>query len=77
MEEAFHDPHVAARELLQEVEAGELGRIKEVAFPVKFSGFEHEEMRPPPRWGEHTEEVLKDLGCSDAEIASFREKDVV
>jgi len=77
MEEALHDPHVEARELLQEIVAGDLGKIKEVAFPVKFSGFKREEMRPPPRWGEHTEAVLKALGFSDEEIASLREKDVV
>jgi formyl-CoA transferase len=77
IEEALRDPHLEARGLLQEIEAGKLGRIKEVVFPAKFSGSRMKIKRPPPEWGQHTEEILKDLGYSVREIGSFKEKEVV
>ncbi|MDY6973538.1 MAG: CaiB/BaiF CoA-transferase family protein, partial [Thermodesulfobacteriota bacterium] len=77
LEEAIADCHVEKRGLLQEIEAGPLGKIKEVLFPPKFSGFKTQITRPPPQWGEHTEEVLKDVGCTQSEIALLRQKNII
>jgi len=77
MEEALNDPHLKARGLLKEIDAGELGTIREVLFPAKFSGFETEIRRPPPQWGQHTADVLDDLGYSETEIRSLREKKAI
>lgn len=77
VEEALNDPQVGDRELLQEIEASELGKIKEVVFPAKFSGTSLPILSPPPRWGEHTEEILQDLGFSNSEIALLKENKVV
>ncbi len=32
---------------------------------------------PPPALGEHTDDVLRDLGCTDGEIAALRQEGVV
>jgi len=77
MEEALNDPHLKARGLLKEIDAGHLGCIREVLFPAKFSGFNTEIKRPPPQWGQHTEDVLNDLGYSETEIRSLREKKAI
>jgi len=77
MKEALNDPHLKARGLLKEIDAGELGSIREVLFPAKFSGFETEIRRPPPQWGQHTDDVLDDLGYSETEIRSLREKKAI
>jgi formyl-CoA transferase len=77
IEEAVNDPHLQARSLLREIDAEGIGRIKEVAFPVQFSGFDTEIRRPPPKWGEHTNEILKELGYFEKEIASFRKQKVI
>lgn len=39
----------------------EIGNLKLVGSPLKFSDTPAEYRRPPPRLGEHTEEVLKGL----------------
>ena len=33
--------------------------------------------RPPPRLGEHTEEILGEFGYSDTEVADLRERQIV
>ena len=62
IEEALGDQHIKARGLLQKIDAGSLGSITEVLFPVKFSNMGTEIRTPPPQWGQHTEDILKDLG---------------
>lgn len=77
MEEALNDPHLKARGLLKEIDAGQLGNIREVLFPARFSGFKAEIKRPPPQWGQHTEDILNDLGYSGNEICLLRERKVI
>ena len=48
-----------------------------VAIPIKFSDFEFEIGRSAPRPGEHSAEVLKEVGYTDAQIAALREQRVI
>ena len=48
-----------------------------VALPIKFSDFAFEISRPAPQPGEHSEEVLKEAGCTDEQIAALRERGVI
>jgi len=74
--EALADPHVESRNILEEVEF--MGnRISEVAFPVKFRGIKPKVRMPPPKWGEHTGEILRDLGYSEGEVQGMKEKNVI
>ena len=41
---------------------------------MQFDGRGLEIRRPAPRIGEHTDEVFRELGLPDAEIARLREK---
>jgi crotonobetainyl-CoA:carnitine CoA-transferase CaiB-like acyl-CoA transferase len=77
MEEALNDPHVEAREQLERIDAGPLGSIREVLFPAKFSGFQPHIRKPPPSWGEHTDEILGEIGYVESDIKRLREKKIV
>lgn len=59
--EAFDLPQAAARYMVLEVEHPSAGTIKLAGFPYKFSHTPAEIRRPPPRLGEHTQEILEEL----------------
>jgi crotonobetainyl-CoA:carnitine CoA-transferase CaiB-like acyl-CoA transferase len=60
--DALADPQVAAREMVIAIEHPDLGTIKNLGNPVKLSASPAEVRLPPPRLGEHTDEVLKEFG---------------
>jgi crotonobetainyl-CoA:carnitine CoA-transferase CaiB-like acyl-CoA transferase len=51
--------------------------LTSLAPPVKFSEFEFAIRRPAPGRGEHTEEILREAGYRDAEIAALRGDGVI
>jgi alpha-methylacyl-CoA racemase len=71
--EALSDPQLAHRGLL--AEAG--GRRVGPGPAVKVSGHDPGTLAPAPALGEHTEEVLSDLGSSLEEIEKLRSSGVV
>ncbi|WP_432970402.1 CaiB/BaiF CoA transferase family protein [Dactylosporangium sp. CA-233914] len=58
--EALADPQVGARELVSYHDHPRLGRVGQVASPVRFGDAAHRNA-PGPGLGEHTREVLTDL----------------
>jgi crotonobetainyl-CoA:carnitine CoA-transferase CaiB-like acyl-CoA transferase len=62
------DPQVQSREMVAEVEHARAGRMKTLGTPVKFSATPTSIRRAAPLLGEHTRQVLGELGYSAAEI---------
>jgi len=72
MAEAFSHPQVKARELMMEIDHPVEGRIPQIGFPVKFSNTPGEMRTPPPLLGEHTDQILRDLGYSADGVSELR-----
>jgi formyl-CoA transferase len=75
-EDLMHDEHVQLREMVVELDHPQRGKWYNVGMPIKLSDSQVKIERSP-LLGEHTEEVLAELGFGAAEIAGLREKKVI
>jgi crotonobetainyl-CoA:carnitine CoA-transferase CaiB-like acyl-CoA transferase len=69
--DVFADPHTRAREMEVRLEHPMEGTIHALGVPVKLSATPGAVRRPAPLLGEHTEEVLREAGLRDDDIAAL------
>jgi crotonobetainyl-CoA:carnitine CoA-transferase CaiB-like acyl-CoA transferase len=62
------DPQAIAREMIVETTHPTAGKVKAIGLPIKFSDTPGGVRRAAPEFGQHTQEVLREHGFSDAEI---------
>ena len=71
------DPHFAARGMIEKVVAGDGEPLKVPGIVPKLSATPGAIRTPAPKLGEHTDEVLRDLGYSRSEIGELRESKII
>ena len=77
LREVFADPQVQAQEMALEIDHPGHGPVRMTGFPVKLSGTPARLRLPAPKLGEHTDEVLRDLGYGPDKIRALTEAGVL
>jgi crotonobetainyl-CoA:carnitine CoA-transferase CaiB-like acyl-CoA transferase len=75
LEEALADSHTQARQMVTELSHPEYGTIRQIGVAPKFSETPGRVRKLAPQPGEHTEEVLREVGYSAEEIAKLAGRD--
>ena len=71
--EVFSNAHAKERELVRRIGDGGARAVPTIANPVRFGTTPVRYGAAPPALGQHTEEVLAELGLSRSDIAALRE----
>ena len=76
LDRAFAEPPVAEREMIVEYDHPDVGKVRLPGNPIKMSDSPTEVHRSP-LLGEHTDEVLAELGYGKDQIAQLRADKVI
>lgn len=74
--EIIQEPHVQSRKILETLNYPPLGEVLTVKSPIFFSGQNAPTRLPPPVHGEHTRDILTELGYGEQEIQEFIDKGI-
>ena len=77
MNEVFADPQVRHLNITRHVQHKVLGDVEVVGQAIELSRTPWSVRTATPEPGEHTDEVLRELGYGAAEIAGLRERKVI
>jgi crotonobetainyl-CoA:carnitine CoA-transferase CaiB-like acyl-CoA transferase len=77
LDQVFADPQVLSRGMRQAVAHPLSDRLSLVASPMKLSATPVQLVRPPPLLGQHTDEVLAELGLDGAARQALRLRGVI
>ena len=77
LSEVVADPQVEANKYLVEVEHPGLGTYRELGLPFALRDTPTRPSGPAPEWGQHTEEVLRELDYSWEQIIELKDRSVI
>lgn len=77
MDQALDHPQVRHRAMVIEREHPTMGLVRLLGLPVKLRETPGDVRLPPPLLGQHTDEILREIGLSDQEISELRRAKIV
>ncbi len=77
MDKIFSDPQVLHREMVKELEHPTAGKVKVTGIPIKLSNTPGEILTAPPTLGQHTKEILTELGYNNEDIDKMSQEKII
>ncbi|NOQ87119.1 MAG: CoA transferase [Deltaproteobacteria bacterium] len=77
VDKVFADPQVLHREMVKELDHPKAGKVKVTGIPIKLSDTPGEVETAPPVLGQHTQEVLTELGYNDKDLEKLKQEKVI
>jgi crotonobetainyl-CoA:carnitine CoA-transferase CaiB-like acyl-CoA transferase len=77
LDNVLNDPQTLARDMVMAIPHPLIPDLRLLGLPIKLSETPGDVRLPPPLKGQHTEEVLTDLGYRAADILGLRERQVL
>jgi formyl-CoA transferase len=77
LEEALADPQTEVNNMVVEMQHPHAGTVKVLNAPIRLSGTPNDTRRPAPMLGEHNDEVLRELGYTDEQVAEMLREGVI
>lgn len=75
--QVFADPQIQHRRMVRELPHPVAGSVPQVVSPMRFETSPLEFASPPPLLGQHTREVLAELGLDEAQTAALANRGVI
>lgn len=75
--EFMQDPAVRHHDMIHEYDHPEVGRLRLIGQPLLFSETRSRDPGPPPTLGQHTDEVLQELGYDAPTIRDLRQRGIL
>jgi formyl-CoA transferase len=77
LEEALADPQTEVNNMVVEMQHPHAGTVKVLNAPIRLSATPNDTRRPAPMLGEHNDEVLRELGYTDEQVAEMLREGVI
>jgi crotonobetainyl-CoA:carnitine CoA-transferase CaiB-like acyl-CoA transferase len=77
LDHVLTDPQTLARDMVVDIPHPLIPELKLLGLAIKLSASAGDVRLPPPLKGQHTEEVLNDLGYNKADIRTFRQRQAI
>jgi crotonobetainyl-CoA:carnitine CoA-transferase CaiB-like acyl-CoA transferase len=77
IQEFMEDPAVRHHDMVHEYDHPDVGRLRLMGQPLAFAGTPTRDPGPPPTLGQHTDEVLRELGYDATAVNDLRARKVV